>query len=44
VSFETRWFDGLWIAGAAILVSFLATLYPAKAATRIAPAEVLRYE
>jgi lipoprotein-releasing system permease protein len=44
VPFETRWFDGLWIAGAAILVSFLATLYPAKAATRVAPAEVLRYE
>jgi ABC-type lipoprotein release transport system permease subunit len=25
-------------------VSFLATLYPARNATRIAPAEVLRYE
>jgi ABC-type lipoprotein release transport system permease subunit len=28
----------------AILVSFLATIYPARSATRIAPAEVLRYE
>jgi ABC-type lipoprotein release transport system permease subunit len=28
----------------AILVSFLATIYPARAATRIAPVEVLRYE
>lgn len=42
--FEARWADGIWIAGVAILVSFLATLYPSKSATRIAPAEVLRYE
>jgi lipoprotein-releasing system permease protein len=42
--FEARWTDGIWIAAVAILVSFLATLYPAKSATRIAPAEVLRYE
>jgi len=34
----------LWIAGVAILVSFLATLYPARSATKIAPVEVLRYE
>jgi lipoprotein-releasing system permease protein len=44
VPFEPRWVDGLWVAAAAILVSFLATLYPARSATRIAPAEVLRYE
>ena len=44
VPFEPRWVDGLWIAAAAILVSFLATLYPSRSATRIAPAEVLRYE
>src|SRR5580658_8812496 len=44
VPFETRWTDGIWIAAVAILVSFLATLYPARNATRIAPAEVLRYE
>ncbi len=44
VPFEARWIDGLWVAAAAILVSFLATLYPARSATRIAPAEVLRYE
>ncbi len=44
VPFEPRWIDGIWVAGAAILVSFLATLYPARAATRISPAEVLRYE
>ncbi len=44
VPFESRWVDGVWIAALAILVSFLATLYPARNATRIAPAEVLRYE
>jgi lipoprotein-releasing system permease protein len=44
VPFEPHWVDGVWIAGLAILVSFLATLYPARNATRIAPAEVLRYE
>ncbi len=44
VPFEPRWLDGIWVAAAAILVSFFATLYPAKAATRIAPAEALRYE
>ena len=42
--FEARWADGIWIAAVALLVSFLATLYPARSATRIAPAEVLRYE
>jgi lipoprotein-releasing system permease protein len=44
VPFEARWIDGLWIAAAAILVSFLATIYPARNATKIAPTEVLRYE
>jgi lipoprotein-releasing system permease protein len=44
VPFEPRALDGLWIAAAAILISFLATLYPARSATKIAPAEVLRYE
>jgi lipoprotein-releasing system permease protein len=44
VPFQTNPLDGIWIAGAAILVSFLATIYPARNATRISPAEVLRYE
>jgi len=44
VPFKPRPYDGIWIAAVAILVSFLATLYPARNATRIAPAEVLRYE
>ena len=44
VPFKPRWVDGLWISALAIAVSFLATLYPARNATRITPAEVLRYE
>lgn len=44
VPFEARWTDGVWIAAAAVLISFLATIYPARTATRISPAEVLRYE
>ena len=44
VPFKPRWVDGVWVAAAAILVSFLATIYPARNATRVAPAEVLRYE
>jgi lipoprotein-releasing system permease protein len=44
VPFEPRWIDGLWVPAAAILVSFIATLYPARSATRVAPAEALRYE
>ncbi len=44
VPFDPRPWDGVWIAAAALGVSLLATLYPARNATRIAPVEVLRYE
>jgi len=44
VPFEPNPLDALWIVGFALLVSLLATLYPANSATRIAPAEALRYE
>ncbi len=44
VPFEPLWYDGLWIAALALAVSLLATLYPAINATRVAPAETLRYE
>ncbi len=44
VPFEPQGVDAIWIAGLAVLVSFIATLYPARNATRILPAEVLRYE
>jgi lipoprotein-releasing system permease protein len=42
--FETRWTDAIWVAAAALSVSLLATIHPARSATRILPAEALRYE
>jgi len=44
VPFAPRWIDSVWIAAMAIAISFLATIYPARNASRIAPAEALRYE
>jgi lipoprotein-releasing system permease protein len=44
VPFAARAIDGLWIGATAIFVSFIATIYPARSASRIAPAEALRYE
>ena len=44
VPFDARWTDGVWIAAAAIAVSLVATLYPARSAARIVPVESLRYE
>ncbi|HTR34758.1 MAG TPA: FtsX-like permease family protein [Bryobacteraceae bacterium] len=44
VPFNPRWEDAIWIAAAAIFVSFIATIYPARSATGIAPVEALRYE
>jgi lipoprotein-releasing system permease protein len=44
VPFAPRLIDGLLIACVAILVSFVATLYPAQAAAKVLPAEALRYE
>jgi len=38
------WDDVYWIAAMAFLLSLLATLYPAWQASKINPAEVLRYE
>lgn len=44
VPFHSRWIDGLWVAGGALVISFLATLHPSRNAARVAPAEGLRYE
>ncbi len=44
VPFSPQALDGVWIAAAAMAVSLLATLYPARNATRIVPVEALRYE
>jgi lipoprotein-releasing system permease protein len=44
VPFHARPWDGVWIAAAALVISFVATLYPAVSAARLNPVEILRYE
>jgi len=44
VPFAPRAVDGLIVAAVAIGISFIATLYPSWSASRILPAEALRYE
>jgi lipoprotein-releasing system permease protein len=44
VPFEPWWMDSVWIVALALGVSGLATLYPARRASQVAPAEALRYE
>ncbi len=44
VPFAPRALDGLIVAAVAIGISFIATLYPSWSASRILPAEALRYE
>ena len=44
VPFEPHFIDALWISAAAMAVSLLATLHPARSATRLMPVETLRYE
>jgi lipoprotein-releasing system permease protein len=44
VPFHAHPLDGVWIAAAALTISFLATLYPSLAAARLNPVEILRYE
>jgi lipoprotein-releasing system permease protein len=44
VPFAPRLSDAIWISATALAVAFLATLYPARAATTITPVETLRYD
>lgn len=44
VPFAPRFLDGVEVAMAALLISFVATLYPSWSAARVLPAEALRYE
>ena len=41
---ELRGEQILWIAGIAMFITLLATIYPAFRASRIPPADALRYE
>lgn len=44
VPFDPRPSDAIWVTAMALSVSFLATIYPARRATTVQPAEALRYE
>jgi lipoprotein-releasing system permease protein len=44
VPFAPHALDGILVAAVALLISFVATLYPSWSAARVLPAEALRYE
>ncbi|HET6936801.1 MAG TPA: FtsX-like permease family protein [Candidatus Angelobacter sp.] len=44
VPFAPRLLDGVLVAAVALVISFVATLYPSWSAARVLPAEALRYE
>ncbi len=44
VPFSPRVIDGVMVAAVALAISFVATIYPSWSASRILPAEALRYE
>jgi lipoprotein-releasing system permease protein len=44
VPFHVRGWDAILISGTALLISYLATIYPARNAAKLDPVEVLRYE
>ena len=44
VPFSPQWLDAALVAVAAVLVSYVTTLYPSGSAARIVPVEILRYE
>ena len=41
---ELKWSDVVLVVGISLTLSFLATIYPARRAAQIQPAEALRYE
>jgi len=44
VPFHSNGWDALWISGASVAICIAATLYPARAAARILPVDILRFE
>jgi lipoprotein-releasing system permease protein len=44
VPFHVRVWDAVLVSGTALLISYLATIYPARSASRLDPVEILRYE
>jgi lipoprotein-releasing system permease protein len=44
VPFQPNAFDAIWIGAAALLISLASTAIPARAAARLLPVEILRYE
>jgi len=44
VPFHANALDAIWIAVAALAISIAATIFPARAAARILPVEILRFE
>ncbi|MBI2682182.1 MAG: FtsX-like permease family protein [Acidobacteriales bacterium] len=44
VPFAPRLLDGLVVSAVALVISFLATIYPSYSAAKVLPAEALRYE
>jgi lipoprotein-releasing system permease protein len=41
---DLRWFDVAAIVAVAVVLNMLATIYPALRASRVAPADELRYD
>jgi lipoprotein-releasing system permease protein len=44
VPFHPSFLDGIWITTIAMAISIAATILPARAAVRLLPVEILRYE